>query len=78
MNYKRFGLYVALFASFSLTGCSVMTKNAVAKDLSEIIEYGDCPTVCAALKEYAKTKLGVVINAIPTPPPAQGEGATGQ
>lgn len=77
MNYKRFGLYVALFASFGLTGCSVMTKNAVAKDISAIIDKGDCPTVCAALKAYAQAKLGVIIDKVPTLP-ATGEGATGQ
>lgn len=55
-------------STIAFTGCTTANgmKNLIRKDLMEIVEYSDCPTVCAALKTYIATKLDGALPAEPT------------
>lgn len=54
----------ALMSILVISGCATAgsAKDKIAKDLAEIVEYQDCPTICDALKAYIRTQLGVNID----------------
>mgnify|MGYP001571667217 CR=1 FL=1 len=45
---------------FFFQGCATAAsaKREVAKELTKIIEYQDCPTICDQLRVYLETQLG--------------------